>query len=55
VSTGDAANLAEGVELVRADVADAEAVERAFAGRSFDAVFHVAGQERRVARVQILN
>jgi UDP-glucose 4-epimerase len=44
LSTGDAANLAEDVELVRADVADPEAVERVFAGRSFDAVLHVAGQ-----------
>lgn len=44
LSTGEAANLPEDVEVVRADVADADAVERVFTGRAFDAVFHVAGQ-----------
>ena len=44
LSTGDAANLPAEVELVRADVADAEAVAQVFAGGAFDAIFHVAGQ-----------
>jgi UDP-glucose 4-epimerase len=44
LSTGAAENIPEGAELVEADVADADGLERAFAGRSFDAVLHVAGQ-----------
>ena len=44
LSTGAAENLPRGVELVRADVADADALQLAFAGRRFDAVLHVAGQ-----------
>ena len=44
LSTGAAENVPDGAELLQADVADADALERAFAGRSFDAVLHVAGQ-----------
>jgi UDP-glucose 4-epimerase len=44
LSTGVASNVPEGAELVQADVADPDALEQAFAGRSFDAVLHVAGQ-----------
>jgi UDP-glucose 4-epimerase len=44
LSTGSRENLPAEVELVVADVADAEAVRACFAGRRFDAVFHVAGQ-----------
>jgi UDP-glucose 4-epimerase len=44
LSTGVESNVPDRVELVRADVADPDAVGRAFAGRSFDAVLHVAGQ-----------
>lgn len=44
LSTGAAENIPEGAELVEADVADSGAFARAFAGRSFDAVLHVAGQ-----------
>jgi UDP-glucose 4-epimerase len=44
LSTGAAENIPEGAQLVEADVADADGLERAFAGRSFDAVLHVAGQ-----------
>jgi UDP-glucose 4-epimerase len=44
LSTGAESNVPAGTELVRADVADAGAVARAFARRSLDAVLHVAGQ-----------
>jgi UDP-glucose 4-epimerase len=44
LSTGAVENVPAGAELVQADVADADALERAFAGRAFDAVLHVAGQ-----------
>jgi UDP-glucose 4-epimerase len=44
LSTGSAPNVPAGAELVEADVAAADALERAFAGRAFDAVLHVAGQ-----------
>jgi UDP-glucose 4-epimerase len=44
LSTGSAENAPDSVELVQADVADADALERAFSGRTLDAVLHVAGQ-----------
>jgi UDP-glucose 4-epimerase len=44
LSTGDAANLPADVELVQADVANAQAVAQVFAEGAFDAVLHVAGQ-----------
>ena len=44
LSTGARENVPDGAELVEADVADADALERAFAGRAIDAVLHVAGQ-----------
>jgi UDP-glucose 4-epimerase len=44
LSTGRADHLPEDVELVRGDVADAEAMGALFGSRSFDAVLHVAGQ-----------
>jgi UDP-glucose 4-epimerase len=44
LSTGSREHIPAGVELVEADVADADELDRALAGRSFDAVFHVAGQ-----------
>ncbi|MDQ3822056.1 MAG: NAD-dependent epimerase/dehydratase family protein, partial [Actinomycetota bacterium] len=44
LSTGVADNVPADVELVETDVADPGALARAFDGRSFDAVLHVAGQ-----------
>jgi UDP-glucose 4-epimerase len=44
LSTGDPSNVPLGVELIEADVSDAEALGRALDARSFDAVLHVAGQ-----------
>jgi UDP-glucose 4-epimerase len=44
LSTGSHDHVPRNAELVEADVADAEAVRRAFEGRRFDAVVHIAGQ-----------
>lgn len=44
LSTGVRERIAADVELVIGDVADRDAVERAFAGTRLDAVLHVAGQ-----------
>lgn len=42
-STGQAANVPQGADYIRADVADAQALEGAFRRRP-EAVFHIAGQ-----------
>ena len=44
LSTGRREHVPDGVRLVVADVADAEAVRAGFEGETVDAVFHVAGQ-----------
>jgi UDP-glucose 4-epimerase len=44
LSTGDRSNVPPGAELIEVDVADATALRGALGTRSFDAVFHVAGQ-----------
>ena len=44
LSTGRREHVPEGVRLVVADVADAEAVRAGFEGETVDAVLHVAGQ-----------
>jgi UDP-glucose 4-epimerase len=44
LSTGEASNVPDGVELKEVDIADADALERAFHGTRFDALVHAAAE-----------
>jgi UDP-glucose 4-epimerase len=52
LSTGDRANVREGVSLLVADIADARALGRAIEGQHFDAIVHCASRTKVVQSLE---